>query len=172
MARKIELKKVLTLGPNWTGWHGDDGGLITGEGRNCCLAEGMLQAGFSVEDLKNYPGPSHVGGHEALIELDEKQCLSEKQQLEIARAYYGNGQSPQAAAAFELFVQVYPNSTEAGDLRLLLGIIYARDLEQYEAADQHLTFSLKLLRDPARLGQCKQWIRRVRDELGKPISEF
>lgn len=113
-----------------------------------------------------------TSAYEELIALDEKQCLSAKHQLEIARAYYADGQSPQAAAAFERFVESYPNSTEAGDLRLLLGIIYARDLQQYEDADRHLSFSLNLLRDPGRLDQCKQWLHRVRDALGKPASEL
>ena len=45
----------------------------------------------------------------------------------------------QAAAAFERFVSCYPRSSEHADIRLLLGIIYARDLRRYEEADKLLT---------------------------------
>ncbi len=120
-----------------------------------------------VESLEREDLEAAVRSYEALLAIDANQCLSERHQLAVARGYYGNGQSPQAAAAFERFVSCYPNAADSGDLRLLLGIIYARDLSQYEAADKHLAQSLKTLRDPARLGQCREWLERVREALGR-----
>ena len=45
--------------------------------------------------------------------------------------------------------------------RLLVGIIYARDLEQYEAAEGHLKLALDSLIDDGRKKQCQQWLDRV-----------
>jgi len=109
--------------------------------------------------------------YEQLLAREPTQCLSEAQQLEIAREFYGSGKFAQAAAAFDRFVECYPNSIEAGNVRLLLGIVYARDLRQYEAADKHLTQSMESLRDQSHRDQCVQWLTSVRTALGRPAPE-
>ncbi len=106
-----------------------------------------------------------------LLGTDSRQCLSQHHQLQIARHFYGAGRFPEAAAAFERYVESYPHSIESGEVQLLLGIVYARDLNQYEVADKHLTSSLKTLRDEARRGQCFQWLSNVRTALGRPAPE-
>ncbi len=105
--------------------------------------------------------------YERLIAVDPRQCLSERVQLQIAREFYGSGRFPQAAAAFERFIESYPHSTEAGNIRFLLGIIYARDLRQYEIADRHLTQTMEVLKDEERLTQCYRWLCDVRAALGR-----
>jgi tetratricopeptide (TPR) repeat protein len=112
-----------------------------------------------------------VSLYEKLAEDFPKQCLSEQQQLEIAREFYSTGRFPQAADAFERFVQSYPQSQEADNVRLLLGIIYARDLRQYEFADKHLTHIWGVMRDEKRRDQCLLWLRQVRAALGRPAPE-
>ena len=52
-------------------------------------------------------------------------------------------------------------------MRLLLGIICARDLKKYEDADRHLTKSLDVLRDEGRRSQCHKWLTSVRANLGR-----
>jgi len=106
-----------------------------------------------------------------LLSLDERQCLPERDQLEIARELYTTQQYPRAAAVFARFVEAYPTSSEAGNVRLLLGIIYARDLREYEAADQELSRSLTGLRDAERRAQCFRWLSDVRAALGRPAPE-
>jgi len=106
-----------------------------------------------------------------LLEIDSRQCLSERHQLDIARYFYGAGHFPEAAAAFERYVESYPLSIEAGNVRLLLGIINARDLRDYEVADKHLTVSMETLRDRERRDQCFQWLKTVRAALGRPAPE-
>ncbi len=99
---------------------------------------------------------------------DPSQCLAERQQLQIAREFYGSRRFPQAAAAFDRFLACYPNSPEAPSVRLLIGIIYARDLRRYEEADKHLTGSLGELSEPQRRDQCLSWLAEVRAALGRP----
>lgn len=109
--------------------------------------------------------------HEKLIVIDPSQCLSEVQQLDVAREYYRTKRCAQAAAAFERFAVSYPHSREAANVQLLLGIIYARDLRQYEVADKHLTRCLEALHDGGRRAQCLRWLREVRGALGRPDPE-
>jgi membrane associated rhomboid family serine protease len=109
--------------------------------------------------------------YEQLLSQSPSQCLAEPQQLEVAREFYASGKFTQAAAAFDRFVECYPNSLEASNVRLLVGIIYARDLRQYEAADKHLTQSMASLRDQSRRDQCLQWLKNVRAALGRPAPQ-
>jgi tetratricopeptide (TPR) repeat protein len=109
--------------------------------------------------------------HEALLKLDPLQCLGERHQLQMGRWLYSTGRFPQAAAAFERLLACYPNAPDAGNVRLLLGIIYARDLHQFEAADRCLTQSMETLRDAERKSQCREWLSLVRTALGRPVPE-
>jgi membrane associated rhomboid family serine protease len=109
--------------------------------------------------------------HDRLMDKDPRQCLSERDQLAVAREYYRTGRFQPAAAAFDRFAECYPRSTEASEVRLLVGIIYARDLRQFEAADEHLTRSLETLRDASRREQCLEWLRSVRLALGRPLPD-
>ncbi len=109
--------------------------------------------------------------YEEMIDLDPAQCLSKRQQLEVGRKFYATERFPQAAIAFERFVECYPYSGEADNVRLLLGIIHARDLRNYELADKYLTNVLETLRDGKRREQCFGWLKDVRAALGKPAPE-
>ena len=109
--------------------------------------------------------------YQRLIEKDVRQCLSERNQLQIARQFYGTGRFPQAASAFARFIETYPRSSDIGDVTLLLGIIYARDLRQFEHADRYLTLSMDKLTDAQRRSQCTNWLADVRAALGLPAPE-
>jgi len=106
-----------------------------------------------------------------LLQKNPNQCLSEAHQLEVGREFYRSGRFTEAAAGFDRFLQSYPSSVEAPNVRLLLGIIYARELRHYEDADKQLTLSLRSLRDAVRRDQCFQWLKDVRAALGKPAPE-
>ena len=112
-----------------------------------------------------------ASSYEELLGIDDAQCLSLRHQMEIARGYYTRGRFEQAADAFERFLAHYREAAEAADVRLLLGIIYARDLRRYESADEHLTGCLGMLRDDARRDQCRQWLANVRAALGRPAYD-
>ncbi|MBI4719364.1 MAG: rhomboid family intramembrane serine protease [Planctomycetes bacterium] len=112
-----------------------------------------------------------AGDYERLLGLDPRQCLSELSQLDVGREFYRTNRSSLAATAFERFLDCYPNSRELGSVRLLLGIIYARDLKQYELAEKHLTQTLGNLADAGRKAQCAEWLETVRRMLGRPVPE-
>ncbi len=102
-----------------------------------------------------------VDYYEQLTQLNPDQCLPKQQQLAIARSLYSRNKYPQAAGAFEMYLKQNPKDRENNETRLLVGIIYARDLEQYEAAEGHLKLALDSLSDIGRKEQCQQWLDRV-----------
>ncbi len=112
-----------------------------------------------------------IGLYEQLQALSPRQALAETHQLEIAREYYRTGRFASAAEAFERFVECYPDATETPNVRLLLGIICARDLQRFEVADRLLTQSMTTLRDDDRREQCLLWLRNVRSALGRPAPD-
>ena len=104
--------------------------------------------------------------YEQLIAHSPDQCLPAAQQLEIGRAYYAAGRFPQAAATFERYLATYRTGSEADEVRLLLGIICARDLQQYETAEKHLTAARDRLSNPTRRQQAEDWLAEVRAARG------
>ena len=124
------------------------------------------------EELGKRAMQTAVEQYERLQSLGPGQCLPEAQQLEIAREYYRTGRFVQAAGAFERFVECYPEGNDVPNVKLLVGIIYARDLRQYEVADRLLTQSMATLRDDERRQQCLMWLRNVRAALGRPAPDM
>lgn len=108
---------------------------------------------------------------EELVALDPAQCLPARQQLLIAREFYASGRAPQAANAFERYISCYRDGYEVDEVRLLLGIIYARDLQRFQAAEQKLTESLNRLNEGPRRDQCLQWLEVARNALGKRAAD-
>ncbi len=110
--------------------------------------------------------------YEQLVGIDPAQCLSARHQMTIAREFYSTGRTPQAASTFERYLTMYANTDEAAEVQLLLGIIYARDLGQFEAASRHLGAVRDRLQ-PQRQAQCDEWLGQIRQSLsqgGNPAS--
>jgi membrane associated rhomboid family serine protease len=103
-----------------------------------------------------------------LLEIDPRQVLGRQQQLDVANQLYTMNKLPQAAAAYEKYLTNYSGTQEADAVRLLLGIIYARDLQQYEVAEGHLRESLERLTDERRRNQAKHWLQVATKALGHP----
>ncbi len=109
--------------------------------------------------------------YEQLLEIDSRQVLSRQQQLDVANQLYTLRRLPQAAAAYEKYLNAYGQITgdEAVHVRLLLGIIYARDLQQFEVSEGHLLQCLGQLRDERRRQQCVHWLNVSAAALGHPM---
>lgn len=105
-----------------------------------------------------------------LMEQDPRQVLGRPQQLDVANHLYAMNKLPQAAAAYEKYLTHYGQSPEADHVKLLLGIIYARDLQQYEVAEAHLSQLLDRIHDEKRLAQCRHWLDVALQGLGKPAT--
>jgi membrane associated rhomboid family serine protease len=112
-----------------------------------------------------------AGAYDRLLTIDPNQSLSERSQLTVAREYYSRRDFAKAAAAFERFLVSFPRSMEAINVRLLLGIIFARDLRLFDRADEVLSSCLNSLRDNERRAQCVRWLRDARAAQGKPSPD-
>jgi membrane associated rhomboid family serine protease len=109
--------------------------------------------------------------YEQLLLEDPDQVLPCHAQLDVANQLYTLHRIPQAAAAYERFLKTYPTSPEAQHVRLLLGIVYARDLKRYDAAERYLRDSMEKLSDSRRREQCAHWLDVVLSALGRPAPE-
>jgi membrane associated rhomboid family serine protease len=111
--------------------------------------------------------------YDELLQIDPRQVLARQQQLDVANQLYTMNRLPQAAAAYEKYLSTYGQVTgeEAVHVRLLLGIIYARDLQQYEVAEGHLLQCLGRLTDEKRRQQCVHWLNVSAAALGHPMPQ-
>ncbi len=112
-----------------------------------------------------------AGVYEELRQIDPSQCLPANYQLLIARHFYETGRHPQAADAFERYLANYREGVETDEIRLLLGIIYARDLKQYQAAEKHLSRCSEKLKSGSRREQCMEWLDLARRATGRPATD-
>lgn len=125
------------------------------------------------ESLARKDRDTAAGLYEQLLGIDPRQVLSRQQQLDVANQLYTLHRLPQAAAAYEKLLANYGQvaGDEATHVRLLLGIIYARDLQQYEVAEGHLLACLGKLTDDRRRQQCVHWLNVSAAALGHPMPE-
>ena len=108
--------------------------------------------------------------YEELRQIAPSQCLPAPHQLLVARHFYETGRFPQAADAFERYLACYREGVEADEIRLLVGIIYARDLKQYQAAEKHLSACSHKLKSGSRREQCLHWLELARRAMGRPAT--
>lgn len=122
------------------------------------------------EALANNDRAAAAALYEKLMNDDPRQVLSRTQQLEVATQLCTMHRHPQAAAAYEKYLAMYGNTPEAEQVKLLLGIIYARDLQQYEVAEGHLREVLERLTDERRREQARHWLDIAQQGLRGPAT--
>jgi outer membrane protein assembly factor BamD (BamD/ComL family) len=94
------------------------------------------------------------------MEQDSQQILPGKQLLDIANQLAGENKHAEAARAYEQFLYHYSTYEYAEQVELMLGIIYARYLNQPESAVKHLQIAEGKLTDPGQLKMCREEIAR------------
>lgn len=82
--------------------------------------------------------------------------LSRKHQYDLANWFYQNGDTDAAAFAYARFLEGYPKDSEAGAVRLLLGIIHARSLNDPLKAKALINQAIGELRDPDALQMARK----------------
>lgn len=95
---------------------------------------------------------------ETLVSRHPDQCLPRSQMLDVANQMVTMNRFPQAVAAYERYLKQYPQAPDRDQIRLMLGIIYARNLQQYEPAAAHLRESLTRLTQPQQRDAATQWL--------------
>ena len=91
--------------------------------------------------------------------------LPKQAMLDIANQLMSTGQWPQAAGAYEKFLSLYGSYEHTEQVQLMLGIIYARYLDNREKAAEYLKKALKRLTDEGQKKMCLEQIRKIEDNL-------
>ena len=83
--------------------------------------------------------------------LDEApdSVLPEQRQLDVSNQLYAEHDHAHAAAAYELLLDHYPSARGAGEVQLILAVIYARHLDRPQRARELIESAQPKLRDEA-----------------------
>ncbi len=108
---------------------------------------------------RNLPAAAEV--YLELMGLDGEQLLPRQQLLDIANQLAGESRHAESARAYEQFLARYAGYEHPEQIELMLGIIYARYLNQPEAAVRHLQIAAKKLSDPGQLNMCRDELARL-----------
>ena len=119
---------------------------------NKLLAAGDLdQAARSYQALLGETSPANLdtqsrteAGQAAAIAAT---VFAEQGQLDIASQLYALGAHADAARAYELLIQSYPSTSRGDEVRLILGLLYARHLNLPQRARELIELARPRLRD-------------------------
>lgn len=76
---------------------------------------------------------------------DPDQCLPQTRQYDLATWLGHEQRYAQASEAYETLLKVYPHVSDAAQVHYMLGLIYARHLQQYQRATEHLRIAAERL---------------------------
>jgi len=107
--------------------------------------------------------PAAAEAYIELMEQDDQQILPGKQLLDIANQLAGENKHAEAARAYEQFLSHYASYEYAEQVELMLGIIYARYLNQPASAAKHLKIAEEKLTDPGQLKMCREELARIQN---------
>jgi membrane associated rhomboid family serine protease len=96
-----------------------------------------------------------------LKQLDPQQVLPKQAQLDVANQLAGEQKFAQAADAYEAYLRVYPKAEQIEQIELMLGLIYARYLSNYEKAKHFLDRALLRLHDTDALAMAREELARI-----------
>jgi len=93
--------------------------------------------------------------------LDSNQVLARQAQLDVANQLAAQQFYPQAADAYEGFLRCYPNYEQVEHVQLMLGLIYARYLNQYEKAHGQLQKAVSRLKGEREIQLARAELERI-----------
>ena len=91
-------------------------------------------------------GETAPEAHDAVISAT---VLAEQGQLDIASQLYSQGAHADAARAYELLIGSYPTTSRSAEVRLILGLLYARHLDLPQRARELIELAKPRLHDKA-----------------------
>ncbi len=133
-----------------------DGQAFSPEEQQVMDLRAQVSAGMARHDLH-----AAAKAYQSLIELDPQQVMQLQQQLDLANHYMAEGRYDIASHAYERFLEAYRAYPDRQNVQLILGLIYARYLDQPDRAAELLTAAL-----PRLDGDDKQLAEQVLGEVG------
>jgi tetratricopeptide (TPR) repeat protein len=96
-----------------------------------------------------------------LRQVDPEQVLARQAQLDVASQLASQQLYPQAAEAYELFLRHYKNFEQIEQVELMLGLIYARYLDNYDRAKEYLIRAMARLHGDRELTLAREELKRI-----------
>jgi len=104
-----------------------------------------------------------AGAYLELIKLDSEQILPRQQLLDIANQLASEKKPAESAQAYEKFLKHYNKYEYIEQVQLMLGIMYARYLNQPEQAVKYLKAASEKLSDPGQAKMCADELARLQN---------
>jgi len=98
-----------------------------------------------------------------LIKLDSEQILPRQQLLDIANQLASEKKPAESAQAYEKFLKHYNNYEYIEQVQLMLGVMYARYLNEPERAVKYLKAASEKLSDPGQAKMCADELARLQN---------
>jgi membrane associated rhomboid family serine protease len=105
-----------------------------------------------------------------LRQLDADQVLSRQQQFDVANHLASQQRFTEAAEAYEAFLRTYPKFEQVEQVELMLGLIYARYLNQFAPARDHLRKAVARLHGERELEMANAELARIEPLLNVPTT--
>jgi membrane associated rhomboid family serine protease len=135
-------------------------------------AERILELRSAIsEALAAHDPPRAAELYVQLKQIDPQQVLARQAQLDVANQLAAQQLYPQAAEAYELFLRHYPKFEQIEQVELMLGLIYARYLGQYDRAKECLLKATARLHGERELAMAHAELARIEPLLaGRPAG--
>jgi hypothetical protein len=105
--------------------------------------------------------PSAAQTYLELMAVDKDQILPRQALLDIANQLASEARHQEATAAYEQFLQRYNTYEHIEQVMLMVGLIYARYLNEPQKAAHHLAKAAERLTDPGQLEMCRAELARL-----------
>jgi tetratricopeptide (TPR) repeat protein len=114
------------------------------------------------EALNRHDTSAAANSYLELCEILDRPILPQQSMLDIANQLAADKKHSEAVELYENLLEKYPNYPGAGDIHLMLGLIYGRYLQQDDKAEACLARALESVDDPARLKMAEQDLEEIR----------
>ncbi len=125
-----------------------------------------LRRGISAA-IARHDTPTAADKYLHLLAIEPDAVLARDQQLDVSNQLMADNRYSEAADAYEKLLSHYPAHEHRGDIRLMLGLLYGRYLNQYERAMQNLQTATEQLGDTKKLELAQTILAEAREKLGK-----
>lgn len=122
------------------------------------------------ESLAHDDLPAAAAKYLDVLAVDPRQVLSRTSQLDVANQLAHQGLYPQAAHAYERFIETYTNYDQIEQVQLMLGLIYSRYLQQYQRAHELLVQASARLRNDSEKSLALEEIAHLQTLLRQPAG--
>ncbi len=162
--RRAEFRAMTRRGQSPWAHLSPDGVIIDAKDGEALSEEEQRLAGLRRKvstALAAHDASRATAAYRELLAVDSRQVLTETQQLDVANLLMSQGEYPTAAHAYELFLEKFTRYSQREQIQLILGLIYARYLDEHQRAATLLEAAMPRLADPAQVALAKSTLEEL-----------